>query len=62
MTGCVKPSVQYQPVPVGLLIECPLPDVPKTNGALAVAFVEAYDCAARGNEDKLSIKGLMDTD
>jgi hypothetical protein len=42
------------------LIECQLPDLPKTNGALAVGFVEAYDCAARGNADKRSIKGLME--
>lgn len=48
----------YQPVPAGLLIECALPGLPDTNGELSEAFIQAYDCAERGNEDKRSIKGL----
>jgi len=51
-------SVRYQPVPSGLLIECELPDPPRNNGELSEAFLVAYECAERGNEDKRAIKSL----
>lgn len=58
LSGCVTRSTGYQQIPAAYLIECPLPPLPMTNGQLSEAFVQAYDCAARGNEDKAAIKAL----
>lgn len=55
--GCGTPQnyVTFVPVPAGYLEPCVLPPAPDTNPELAEAFVQAYQCARLGNDDKARI-------
>lgn len=54
--GCATPvpvPVDVCPaVPDAWLVPCPLPPRPTTAGALAEAFIQAWQCAERANRDR----------
>jgi hypothetical protein len=54
LAGCAggPPRVTYIPVPAGYVQLCELPPVGVSNEDLSSAFVQAYQCAKLGNEDK----------
>lgn len=66
LSGCAafkRPPVvdtcDYRPIPEGYLQPCELPAAPLANGLLSKGFVQAYQCAVLGNDDKARIRKLV---
>jgi hypothetical protein len=57
IAGCRTPAPAVRvTVPEGYLIPCELPEMYDTNVGASDAFVQAYNCARLGNDDKARIR------